>query len=158
MGTYLRACLSGAFVFGLAIGVLTATEPQASEIQVDDLRIQDPYINILPSAARHAPVFMTIVNESPVADRLVGVTTFRSQRSGLMVMEMHDHVMRMVPVAQFTISSNEILELNALGKFVMLMDLNGPLEVGETFTMVLEFANAGKVEVNVTVVPSLTFD
>ena len=115
MGIFLRFCFSGALVFGLAIGGLTATEPQASEIQVGDLRIQDPYINIPPNAARHGPVFMTIVNDSAVGDRLVGVTTFRSQRSALMVMDTQDHISRMVPVAQFTISSNEILELNALG-------------------------------------------
>ena len=158
MGTYLRVCLSGAFVFGLAIGGLAATGPQASEIQVGDLRILSPHVTRLPATARDAAVFMTIINDGAVSDRLVGTSTSRSRRSSLMDMAVQDELWRMVSVSQIYISSNEILKLNALGKHVMLINLNGPLVVGETFTLVLDFVKAGEIEMEVPVVTGIIIE
>ena len=153
-----RIRFAGALFMGLAIVGFPMAAAQASEIRAGDLRIQDSHVSVLPRTARNAAVFMTIVNDGAVPDRLVGVSTTRSQRSALMDMLMHDKMMRMVPADQFDVPSKESLEFIATGKHVMLMDLNGPLQVGETFTMVLEFANAGEVEVGVTVIPSAMSD
>ncbi len=150
----LRVGFAGALVMGLALGGLPLAASKASEIRAGDLRIQDPHVSALPPAARNAPVFMTIVNDGVVSDRLTGATTARSQRSSLMEMHMKDRLIRMVPSDHFVISSKESLEFSATGKHLMLMDLNEPLQVGETFTMVLQFANAGEVEVGVSVIPS----
>jgi len=64
----------------------------------------------------------------------------------------HNKMMRMVRAEHFDVPTKASLEMIATGKHVMLMDLNGPLQVGETFMMVLEFANAGEVEVGVSVI------
>lgn len=148
-----RVRFAGALFMGLAIGGLPMAAPQASEIQAGDLRIQDSHVSMLPRAAKNAAVFMTIVNDGAVPDRLIGVTTTRSRRSGLMDMNMHDGLMRMVPADHFDIPSKESLKFTATGKHVMLMDLDEPLQVDETFTMVLTFSNAGEIEVGVTVIP-----
>lgn len=146
-----RLCFAAAIVIGLAFDGFPASGSEAPEVKVGDLRIQNAHITRLPTSARNAPVFMTIVNDGDVADRLVDVRTTRSQRSQLMNMSMQGNLMRMVPEAAFDIAANDTVQLKATGPHLMLMGLDGPLQFGETFTLVLAFANTGEVEVEVTV-------
>ena len=150
-GKVSRLCFAVAVVIGFAFGSLSATGSEAPEVRLGDLRIQNAHVTKVPASARNAPVFMTIVNDGDVADRLVDIRTTRSQRIRLMNMSMHGDLMRMVPEAAFDIAPHDTVQLKATGRHLMLMGLEGPLQTGETFTVVLAFANNGEVEVEVTV-------
>lgn len=146
-----RLCFAATIVIGLAFGSFPAAGSEMPEVKLGDLRIQNAHITKVPASARNAPVFMTIVNDGDVADQLVDIRTTRSQRSKLMNMSMHSHFMRMAPEAAFDIAPHDTVQLKATGQHLMLMGLEGPLHIGETFTVVLAFANNGEVEVEVTV-------
>jgi len=75
----LRAHIASVLVLGITIAGLFMAPARASEVQAGNLRIHGLQVSVLPRAARNAAVFMTIVNDGPVPDRLVGVTTTRSR-------------------------------------------------------------------------------
>ncbi len=145
-----RLCFA-AIVIGFAFDSFPAAGSEVPEVKLGDLRIQNAHITKVPASARNAPVFMTIVNDGDVADRLVDIRTTRSQRSQLMNMTMQGNLLLMAPEASFDIAPNDTVQLKATGQHLMLMGLEGPLQIGETFTVVLAFANNGEVEVEVTV-------
>ena len=59
--------------------------------------------------------------------------------------------MEMVPVQQIDLAAGEPVALAPGGLHIMLLELPGPLELGTTFQITLEFANAGPMVVDVPV-------
>ncbi|MEZ5222697.1 MAG: copper chaperone PCu(A)C [Ilumatobacteraceae bacterium] len=59
--------------------------------------------------------------------------------------------MEMVPVQQIDLAAGEPVALAPGGLHIMLLELAGPLEVGTTIQITLEFANAGSLVVDVPV-------
>ena len=145
-----RAALA-VFIISMISGSFVAAEPTLSEVRIGDLRIQDVRVTEVPASAKNALLFMTIVHDGEDADRLISVQTARADRSQLMTMRMDGGLMRMVMQTEFSIAPNTAIRLKATGQHVMLMGLTAPLRSGETFMVVLEFANSGTVEVVVVV-------
>ncbi|MGF1665343.1 MAG: copper chaperone PCu(A)C [Acidimicrobiia bacterium] len=59
--------------------------------------------------------------------------------------------MMMREIEELTLPAGETVSLEPGGYHVMLLDLPGPLETGETFDLTLTFANAGEQVVSVEV-------
>ncbi len=118
-----------------------------------------PMIAVKDAMARPAPVaggtggaFMTIINRSAVADRLLAASS-----PAAAVVELHETVddggvMRMVPHPEgWEIAAKGRLELKPGGKHLMLIGLKEPLEAGQTVEITLTFKNAGAVTLQVPV-------
>ncbi len=106
----------------------------------------------LPTAT--GAVYMRITNGTAEDDALVGAIV-----PGCGVVELHEmtmdgDIMRMNPVpgGQIPIPAGQTVMLQRGGLHVMCMDKTGSYAVGETVPVTLQFANAGTVEVNATVV------
>lgn len=105
--------------------------------------VQDPFARPAP-AASSGGAFMTIVNNSGQADRLVS-----AQSPVTMMVELHETVteggvMKMVHQPQG-------FEIPPGGKHVMLMGLKSALEAGQNIQITLKFEKAGEITVNVPV-------
>ena len=60
-------------------------------------------------------------------------------------------VMSMQPQESVPVPAQGTVEFKAGGLHVMLINLNRDLKVGDTFTVTLNFQNAGEITVDVTV-------
>jgi hypothetical protein len=60
-------------------------------------------------------------------------------------------VMKMQPVAELPIDAGKTVELKPGSYHLMLMDLKRPLKAGESFPIILHFAQAGDITANVVV-------
>jgi len=98
----------------------------------------------MPHSGSNGVVYMTIVNEGGVADRLL-----RAQSAVCEVVELHQTIlengsMRMQKVETgLEIPAHGRLELAPRGNHIMLMDLKRSLAVADTFSVQLEFEKSG---------------
>ena len=97
-------------------------------------------------------VYLSIHNPRKVPDRLISVSTDLAQISEIHEMLMVDDVMKMRRLdSGIAIAPDELVRLEPGGTHIMLFDLNKSFQVGETYTVTLDFERAGKMTVPITV-------
>ena len=119
------------------------------------LEVADAWTRDSVGGTDSAAVFMTIT--SPDADRLVAASTPAAAKTDLMTMQVEGGEgeggsMAMKYLEAIDIPSGEPVSLDPSGLHVWLTDLDAPLKAGETFPLTLEFENAGRREVTVSVI------
>ena len=141
-------------ILGFA-ALLACTAPSfADEYKAGDLLIEHPWSRELPVDLPGGAAYFTVHNQGSQADRLVGVSSPRAQKSELHVQAPKDGMMNMqhAPVMDIPADSQVIFQPGA--NHVMLTGMDKPLKAGEQFPLTLEFEKAGKVEVQVEVKPA----
>jgi len=84
-------------------------------------------------------------------DRLVGASSERAAMVHLHDVLEEDGVAKMRSTEEVEIPAGQRVELAPKGKHLMLMGLDAPLVAGQTFTLVLRFADSAEQTVTVTV-------
>lgn len=84
-------------------------------------------------------------------DRLVGASSERAAMVHLHDVVEEDGVAKMRSTEDVEISAGKRVELAPKGKHLMLMGLDAPLVAGQTYALVLQFAESGEQTVTVTV-------
>jgi copper(I)-binding protein len=92
-----------------------------------------------------------VINNCGESDRLVGASSPVATRAELHLSQMEGGVMKMRPLDAVEVKSWEPTSFEPSGRHVMLTGLKQPLREGDTFLLVLTFANAGPVKVQVHV-------
>ena len=128
----------------------TAAQPSPVQRQ-GDLAIETPWARATPPNARTGAAYLTLTNHGSAPDRLVSASSAAAER-----LELHAHVndggvMRMKQIDAITLSPGERVSLRPGGLHVMLIDLKGPLRENTRVPVVLRFATAGEVTVEVPV-------
>ena len=137
--------------FAFAAGMLLLAGAAAAQTppQQDQIQIKNAWARATPDKAENGAAYVTIV--SPVADRLTGVSTPVAKRAGLHNMTMEGSVMKMRPLADVELPAGQPVTLKPGGTHIMLMGLNQPLKVGDSFPLTLSFEKAGQRQVTVAV-------
>ena len=92
---------------------------------------------------------MTITNRGSESDRLAGASTPAADRAELHQMLMKDGVMTMRPVqGGLEIKPGETVILKPESAHFMLLGLKRPLAQGERVKLTLDFAKAGKIDID----------
>jgi copper(I)-binding protein len=84
-------------------------------------------------------------------DRLVGASSERAAMVHLHDVVEEEGVAKMRSTDEVDVSAGQRVELAPKGKHLMLMGLDAPLVAGQTYTLVLQFAESGEQTVTVTV-------
>jgi periplasmic copper chaperone A len=140
-------------VIAAAVGVLLALSPaQAKDFTVGKLKISAPWARATPKGASVGGGYMTITNTGSTPDRLVGGSTDVSSRFEVHEMKMENGIMKMRPVkGGIEIKPGQTVTLDPNGYHVMFVGLKHQLMQGQHFKGTLEFAKAGKVDVEFSV-------
>ena len=128
----------------IAGAAVAQTPPHQAQIQ-----IKDAWARATPGKAENGAAYVTIV--SPVPDRLTAASTPVAKKAELHNMTMEGGVMKMRPLADVDLPPGQPLTLKPGGTHIMLMGLNQPLKIGESFPLTLSFEKAGQREVTVNV-------
>jgi copper(I)-binding protein len=134
----------------IALGGLSLSAA-AHEQKAGDLMLEHAWARATPGGAKAGAVFVTIENHGAEADQLVGASSDVAAMTELHQMVMENDVMKMSPAGIIDIPSHGKVELKPHGLHIMLMGLKQPLVEGDTFVVTLEFAKAGKVDLQVVV-------
>lgn len=128
----------------------SATPATERSVAAPGLTVSDAWAAVTPGGATVGAGYMTISNVGP-ADTLVSVASPRAPKVELHEMSMEGNMMRMRPVAHFTVPSDGVVSLTPGGFHLMFLELPAPFVAGETVPVTLTFEHAGAVEVNLTV-------
>lgn len=134
-------------VTSIVPGILKAEDG----VTVGDLRVEQPWARASIGTSRPAAAYLRIVNSGTASDRL-----FRLESPVAVHIEIHrsmskGDVMRMEATGPLVIPPGGTVTLNPGGMHVMLMKLKMSLKRGNTFPLVLQFENVGRVELKVPV-------
>lgn len=129
-----------------------AMPAQAEDVTIGSIKISAPWARATPKGASVGGGYMTITNTGTAPDRLVGGSTDVSRRIEVHEMKIEGGVMKMRLLANgLEIKPGQTVELNPGGYHVMFVGLKKQLMQGDHFKAALEFAKAGKVEVDFSV-------
>ena len=132
-----------------AVSVLLALPAQAADVTVGQLKITAPWARATPKGASVGGAYLTITNTGSAPDRLVGGASVVAKQVQVHEMTMVNGVMEMRPVAGgLEIKPGSTVTLKPGGYHIMFVGLRQPLKPGEHFKVTLEFAKAGKVDVD----------
>jgi periplasmic copper chaperone A len=116
------------------------------------IEVSNPWARATPKGAQVGGAYMTITNKGTEADRLLGGSSTVASKIEVHQMSMDNGVMMMRPVAGgLEIKPGQTVELKPDSLHLMLMGLKQPLMQGQHLKATLEFAKAGKVEVDYAV-------
>ncbi len=116
--------------------------------------VTDAYSFAVPDGAKTAAAFMTLTYDTGadiVPDRILGAESPAAGKVELHTTVIENDVMSMRPVESFPLPPTGEFRLKPQGVHIMLMDLTGPLKVGESFPLTLVFEKAGSVAVEVDI-------
>ena len=140
------------FIIAALFAAWTAMPAQAEDVTVGSLKISAPWARATPKGASVGGGYLKITNTGTAPDRLVGGSTDISRSFEVHEMKMEGGVMKMRPLANgLEIKPGQTVELNPGGYHVMFVGLKKQLMQGDHFTAALEFAKAGKVDVDFSV-------
>jgi copper(I)-binding protein len=140
------------FILAAVLTVWVALPAQAEDVTIGMLKISAPWARATPKGASVGGGYMKITNTGTAPDRLVGGSTDIARQFELHEMKMEGNVMKMRPVANgIEIKPGQSVELAPSGYHVMLVGLKQQLMQGDHFKATLEFAKAGKVDVDFTI-------
>jgi copper(I)-binding protein len=143
-----RTIFIAAAMFAAGLISVLAAPAQAEDTIIGSLKISAPWARATPKGASVGGGYMKITNTGGVVDHLIGGTSGIS--SGLEVHEMSidNGVMKMRPLASgVEIKPGQTVELNPSGYHLMFVGLKQQLMQGHNFIATLEFAKAGKIDV-----------
>jgi periplasmic copper chaperone A len=130
---------------------LLALPVQAADVMAGHLKISAPWARATPKGASVGGGYLTITNMGAEPDRLIGGVSTVAKDVQVHKMTMDNGVMKMRPVADgLEIKPGQTVTLEPGGYHIMFMKLNQQLKQGEQFKVKLEFAKAGKVDVDFT--------
>jgi copper(I)-binding protein len=140
------------FIIAAVVAAWAAMPAQAEDTTVGSLKISTPWARATPKGANVGAGYLKITNTGTAPDRLVGGSTNISGRFEVHEMTMDNGVMKMRPVANgIEIKPGQTVELSPGGYHAMFVGLRQQLKQGDHFKAVLEFAKAGKVDVDFSV-------
>jgi periplasmic copper chaperone A len=142
-----------AFTIIAALCAVLATSPAlAHDYTFGSLKIDHPWARATPKGASVGGGYMKITNTGTAPDRLVGGTTDIAKSFEVHEMKMDGGVMKMREIAGgLEIKPGQTVTLDPSGYHVMFVGLKDQLKQGSRFKATLEFAKAGKVDVDFVV-------
>ena len=139
------------FLIAMCMSFLPLPAP-AADVMAGTLKISAAWARATPKGASVGGGYMTITNTGTAPDRLTGGSTNVSSKFELHEMSMDNGIMKMRPLAGgLEIKPGQTIELKPGGSHVMLVGMTEQLKPGDHFKATLEFAKAGKVDVDFTV-------
>jgi periplasmic copper chaperone A len=143
-----RLAFIAASLFALAMPI----SAQGETVKAGDLTVSSAWARATPKGASVGGGYMSISNAGTVSDRLLGGVTDVADQFELHEMTMDNGVMRMRSMPNgIEIKPGQTVLLDPSGYHVMLVGLKKQLVQGDHFKATLQFAKAGRVEVDFTV-------
>ncbi len=131
---------------------LTGFPAWAHDYNAGSLHIGHPWARATPKGATVGGAYLTVTNNGSTPDKLVAVTSPVAKQVSVHEMKAENGIMKMRPVqGGLEIDPGQTVTLKPGGYHLMLEDLSKPLKEGERVPATLEFAKAGKVNVELAI-------
>ena len=140
------------FVALIALATTPSWQAHSADTKVGSLMIQDPRARATAPGAPVGAGYLTVKNMGDQADLLIRVDAPFAGHTEIHEIKMDGDVAKMRPLQSgLKIPAGQSVNLAPGGLHIMFMDLQYPLKVGDTHTIVLHFKYHGEVTVLLTV-------
>ncbi len=129
----------------------SSTEAPAPAPTATTLEVRDAWASPTPGGVDVSAGYLTIVNGTSAADRLISASSPRAPRVEVHEMNMDGGVMQMRRADALTIGAGETVVLGQGGRHLMFFGVTEPFAAGQSIPVKLTFENAGEVEVMLNV-------
>ncbi len=144
--------MSRIILMATAVLAFLALPAQAADVMAGKLKISAAWARATPKGAPVGGGYLTITNTGSQPDRLTGGSVGFAKSVELHEMKMDKGVMKMRMLAGgLEIKPGETVTLKPGGYHIMFVGMKEPLKKGEHVKVTLQFAKAGKVDVDFTV-------
>lgn len=141
-------------LFPVLVAVLTMTgQTSATESHHTAPIVSQAWARATPAAIKIAAAYVKIT-AGHHGDRLLGASSNAAERIEIHTHKMDGDKMSMAKVAGVDIPAGSSVTFEPGGYHFMLFDLRRQLKEGEELQLVLEFADAGKMEVKAQIAPA----
>ena len=113
-----------------------------------NIKIEGPYIRLLPPSAPNTGGFMTIKNESNKDIKLVSAKSKLSKALEMHTMTSEKGMMKMREVKDIEIKANSSTSLKPGGLHLMFMGLKRPLKKDEKIKVTLKFNDSSSLDID----------
>jgi copper(I)-binding protein len=138
--------------FLAAVLALLALPAQAADVMIGHLKISAPWARATPKGASVGGGYLTITNMGSQSDRLIGGSAAICKSVEVHEMKMDKGIMKMREMANgLEIKPGQTVTLDPEGYHIMFGGLKQQLKKGQHFKATLQFAKAGKVEIDFTI-------
>jgi copper(I)-binding protein len=96
-------------------------------------------------------VYLTLINEGPAADRLIGAQTDVAATVELHQTTLNNGIAHMQPVSGIDVPAGGRVAIQPGGYHLMLIGLKRALKIGDRFEIALQFQKSGQLIVEVEV-------
>jgi copper(I)-binding protein len=136
----------------VAVLSLSGGAAGAETYRIGSIEVGNPWARATPKGAAVGGAYMTITNKGPEADRLMGASSPVANQLEVHQMAMDKGVMSMRPVqGGLEIKPGQTVVLNPESFHLMIIGLKQPLVQGERVKATLDFAKAGKLDLEYVV-------
>lgn len=118
-----------------------------------DLHVTSAWARATVASTPVAAVYFTLINRGQQADTLLGASSAVAASATLHRSVQSNGMAKMHAAGEIGIAAGQMLKVEPNGLHLMLDGLRQPLAAGTRIPVVLEFRRAGKVTVQVDVVP-----
>ena len=115
------------------------------------IEVAAPWARPSPGGGKMSAAYLTLHNKGTAADQLLSASAPVAEAVELHTVVKDGDVMRMRPVPAIEVAPGATTVLQPGGYHIMLIGLKGPLKQGDRFPLELNFARAGRQQVEVTV-------
>jgi copper(I)-binding protein len=129
---------------------LAATAVSAGE-KTPTIVVSDAWVRASIGQSSTSAAYLIIENRGTTDDKLISIATPVAAMAHLHESLDANGVMQMRAVPALSIKAGETVVLKPGALHVMMMNLKSPLKAGDTATLMLTFANAGKFSVDAKV-------
>ncbi len=113
-----------------------------------DIKIEEPYIRLLPPSAPNTGGFMLIKNESDKDIKLISAESSLSKALEMHTMISEKGMMKMREVKDIKIKAKSSTSLKPGGLHLMFMGLKRPLKKDEKIKVTLKFSDSSSLDVD----------
>lgn len=138
--------LFGLLILGLGAPLSTTCAQQNKHVVV-----AKPWARASIIKSRPGVAYLTLRNTTAKPDRLLAVTSPLAANVMLHSSEVSNGVMTMRTVTSLKINPGQVITMQPGGMHLMLIGLREPLRQGAQLAIVLEFENAGRLQVSVPI-------
>jgi copper(I)-binding protein len=132
----------------LLLVALTAAAHAGAVARLGPIEIDRPWARPTVGTARPGAAYVTLRNTGDQLEKLVDISTPVAAHSEVHEMTLEGGVMKMGPAGPLEIPPGEEVRLEPGGKHIMLMQLQQPLQEGESVPITFTFREAGEITVN----------
>jgi periplasmic copper chaperone A len=133
-------------------GVISAGCPTGQSFALGDLTVSGAFVRATAKGAPVAGAYLSIANAGSAPDTLTGATSLAAGSVALHQMSMSGNVMKMSPLeGGLVIPAGGSASLDPMGSHLMLTGPTQPLVEGGCVEMVLHFAHAGDLPIELNI-------